>query len=149
MYSDRYNTISAGKIDPAVNNNFITGHKETISAKTKHPAKIHFCFSIMEVEAWLLGIHAWLNKVHEKLSIEYIYRELGLNLAAIDPEATFFNPAKNLKEILNLVEIGYDKHRGDIERICQNITTEDYDKLSNGANCSSFNTFYNSILLRN
>jgi len=55
MYSEDYRE-EARQIDPAITQRFIDGANETLRQKAKFPEKIMFCFAIMEVEAWFLGI---------------------------------------------------------------------------------------------
>lgn len=145
MYSEAYKSFS-NKIDPDINERFLSGHSTTISKNAVKPEKINFHFSIMEVEAWMIAMYSCFELVNAKLTAEAIFSALNIDLKTIDPETSIFHPAKLLHDILQIAGIAYDKKVGDIEKICKHYTKEEYDKLYQNPYCQSFNGFYDSLL---
>ncbi len=145
MYSKNYRNISS-IIDPDLNTRFIDGHSDTINKRALRPEHIHFRFSIMEMEAWILGMHQIFEKIDAKLTVDHIKSNLGYDLAAVDPESYFFKPASNLGEIYNLVGMKYDKKLGDIESICSKISSQDFNNLYGKAVCQSYNDFLDVLI---
>jgi hypothetical protein len=141
MYSKEYRDFSS-TINQELNNEFISIQSETL-LKRNSSAKLHF--AIMETEAWILGMNQVLEKIDSTLTSSFINGRLGFNLDEIDPEATFFHPAKILNDIYVLTGNTYDKHKGDIEALANLLTCEDYDNLFASDKCNSFKAFYNEL----
>ena len=90
MYSKPYKEYQPGKIiDPDLNNLFIIGAQRAINSKA-FGGYVHCHFAIMEVEAWLLGMGWYLEKVDSTLTQEYLMEELAFNLEN-DPELNEYN----------------------------------------------------------
>ena len=142
MYSKSYREEAKDhKINPAISQKFIDGHKKQIDRNAKRPENISFHFAIMEIEAWILGIRSLFTKIDKRLTDEFIQKKLSINLAEIDPEEVFFHPSKVLDDIFRLIESRYDKKKGDVSAIANLITKEDYESLHQRDFCNSFSTF--------
>lgn len=143
MYSDSYRK-RASLIDNRTIQKYIDTTNSEID-KRHHSEYIHFHFSIMELEAWWLAMYDLFPKIDERLTIEFIRSRLGYNLATINPETEFFHPAQDLKEILALVGLDYDKHRGDVEGIVKWIDDADILHATENNRCGCFESFYNDL----
>ncbi len=144
MYCKRYQERSPTYIAQDANDYFRNSSEEYVQRFT-NPEKIHFFFSIMELEAWLLGLYCFLERLDPLLTTENINNQLGFNLEAIDPETTFYHPAIDFGRILNLANINYDKHIGQMESIVSHITLDDINRLLQRNRCSSFALLYKEI----
>lgn len=116
-------------IDPELNERFIQSAKEEIEASSK-PLKLQMHYAIMEVEAWLLGMPKFMEHLQD------------IN----DPETDIYHPAEKLKELMEAMGSGYDKHKGEIESIIGNLKKEDYFALYESGRCQSFRTFVNVLI---
>ena len=136
MFSEQYQKKTR-QIDHTVNQEFI----ETVAAIIRGMNvvnKIHFFFEIMELEAWLLGMYKNFERIDPTLTTENIRSHLGFDLHTIDPETTFFHPAVQFGQILNIVNINYDKHKDQMESIVSGISREDITNLVGLLHCNSF-----------
>jgi len=144
MYCKSYNDKSKGKIDDCVSELVkLRVHLET--SKMSKPDKIFIHFSIMEFEAWILSMHTLFNKIDSALSCESIRLKLGLDLKKIDPQNEFYRPSNELKRILKLCEIDYDKSFSILERIFSRLAINDLDYVLTNNRCSSYIDFINCI----
>jgi len=143
MYSEAYRK-KANQIDASVNNFFINTFNKIISqlSGAKH---VRFFFAIMELEAWLLGMYEIFQRIEPSLTPEHIQDRLGFDLRAIDPETNFFRPGQQLKQILALAGMNYDKHKSEMENIVSKITLDDIESLANSNRCASFAAFFQEI----
>jgi hypothetical protein len=141
MYSKLYREKSA-VISQDLNTQFINGAIESKNTISSNSDNIHICFSIMEIEAWYLGLYHIFERLHPNLTPEYISNILGLDITIADPETAFFHPADALSRIYSSVGMIYDKHRGDIEAICRLLNIDDYETLYFAEKCNSFNIFF-------
>ena len=144
MYSAEYKKRS-DVINENVNQLFVNAVGKAIEAKSSKPGQITMCFSIMEIESWYLAMHPVFEKMDERLTTGLIHDKLGYDLNKVNPETEFFHPAKTLSEIFTLTGTGYNKRAGQIESLCGLLTTEDFERLYNSANCNSFNIFHNAV----
>lgn len=145
MYSSNYKKESI-HVNSAVSEKFVLGHQETIKKNAKKPDQIFFRFSIMEMEAWVLGMYEVFARLDPTLTPEHIHAQLGYNLPEIDPETYFFKPAVNLGDIFKLVGKKYDKKRGDIEAIYNLSGKDDFSRLYGSAVCASYNLFVDALV---
>ncbi|TAE19794.1 MAG: DUF4276 family protein [Bacteroidetes bacterium] len=146
MYSKNYReVVETHQISEEVNQKFIEGATKTIQDKAQKPEKISFHFAIMEVEAWLLGLKEWLQRIDNRLTTNYIAQNLAYNLEVINPETAFFHPAKFLEEIYDLADKEYDKKKGDVYKIMSFLEKQDFIDLANSDKCNSFKEFYTSL----
>ena len=106
---------------------------------------VHFHFAIMEVEAWLLGMHEFLLSLNDKFTLQYVKEQLDIDLSQ-DPEKTLFHPAKELGTIFSDAGKTYDKHETDICSIMSKLNRENYISLINSGKCSTFKGFVESLL---
>jgi hypothetical protein len=145
MYSKQYIQDAGGHvIDEEVNQKHIDAVRDVLK-DTENGEKVDFHFAIMEVEAWLLGMHDYLLSVDKRLTGDYIKEATGIDLDA-DPEKTIVHPAVELGRIYDLVGKQYDKHLSDIETIMSILTTDDFCKLMDSGKCNTFKTFVESLL---
>jgi hypothetical protein len=75
-------------INDTITMEFICGFQKTIQ-KMSAPKKIKMRLAIMELEAWFLGMYGVFGRVDSILRVEYIEKQLGFNLARIDPQKVF------------------------------------------------------------
>jgi hypothetical protein len=143
MYSEAY-CRDKKIIDGETNKKFIDSHNNEIS-KMSDPTKIHFCFAIMELEAWFLGMPRLLLNIHNDLTIENIEIGLGYNLETLDPESTFFHPAKDLNKIYNLVGLKYTKSKNEINSLISRSKKEDFEQLNSSVKCNSFSNLFSKL----
>jgi hypothetical protein len=143
MYSKNYREDIAvsGVIDKQLNIDTIEAVDKTLQSKAKQPSKIDFCFAIMESESWILGFHNCFEKMNPQLTSAYIKEQLGFDLATIDPETTFFHPAKIMEKIYTLAGQNYNKSKGNTEAIMSVLENRDFSNLSNSGKCQSFRAF--------
>jgi hypothetical protein len=144
MYSEAYDKLSPGTINNTITNQFIKGHNATIQTMN-HPSKIFIYFSIMELEAWLLGMYGLFQKLNPTLTVEFVTEKLHYNLKEIDPQKIFFKPSNEIDKIFSLCKMHYNKKRSDIEKVVALIDTSDYAAIMQNKRCSSFTTFYQKI----
>lgn len=143
MYSNAYRK-RATSVDKGLIEKFITGANETI-AQMNHPDKISFHFSIMETEAWLLGMYNLFAKIEPELNYKFIETQLGYNLAKINPQTYFFHPANEIKKIFQLIGLKYDKSEDIINKISSKIEDTDILEATENNRCNSFKTFYEAL----
>ena len=106
---------------------------------------IHLCYAIMEIEAWVLGLSDFFELIDEGLTLDFIKKELNLDLENTDPETTIFNPATTLSKIFNLVGKPYGKKQGEIDSIVSLLSKQDYEAFLKKEQCMSFNVFHKAI----
>ncbi len=143
MYSKSYRETAkeVGKIDFDLNEEFKQTTKKQIAKKAEKPNQIDFTFAIMEAESWILGFHHCFEKINPLLTVDYINEHLGFNLETINPETTFFHPAKIMEQIYELANETYKKSKGNIEAIMVSLQKEDFEMLRNSNKCASFEEF--------
>ena len=144
MYSQAYKEIST-VINEELNKKIKHDINEVIRTKSSNPEKIFMRFSIMEIEAWFLGLYKIFEKVDGELTKNYIYEKLGIDLSESDPETSFFKPADIVYNICNLKKINYKKSKSNTESFCCHLTNADYSDLNASPFCSSFTEFYNIL----
>lgn len=147
MYSKNYRELAkeVGKIDFDLNEEFKQSTKEQIAKVAEKSNQIDFSFAIMEAESWVLGFHNCFEKINPLLTVEYIEANLGFNLERINPEITFFHPAKIIEQIYDLVNETYKKSKGNIEAIMASLQKEDFEYLRSIDKCASFGEFASLI----
>lgn len=134
MFSKVYHQMTFQKnneriIDLELNERFIQSAKDTIEASSKS-LELQMHFAIMEVEAWLLGMPKFMELLQD------------IN----DPETDIYHPAEKLKELMEAMGSGYDKHSKDIESIIGNLDKKDYLALYESGRCQSFRKFVDALL---
>lgn len=145
MYSENYHKRAGSNINDQVTNAFINEWERVIQEMSE-PSKIKIHVSIMELEAWFLGMYSIFERINAKLSVDYILDKLGFDLRSVDPQKEFFHPAVNLGQVLDLVRLKYDKSRDHVEGICSRIKPGDFNEAFENGRCSSFKDFYGEIL---
>ena len=97
MYSEEYNTAVQNRaIKEEENQKFIAGARAQIEEEN-----IYFCFAIMEMEAWILGLNHVFPTLHKDLTNENIREKLGIDLNKVDPETIFFIRPRFLERFTN------------------------------------------------
>jgi hypothetical protein len=147
MYSKSYRETvkQVGVIDVDLNEEFKRSTKEQIVNLAEKPSQIDFTFAIMEAESWVLGFHNCFEKINPLLTVRHIEEHLGFNLEEINPETTFFHPAKIMEQIYDLANESYKKSKGNIEAIMASLQKEDFERLKNSDKCTSFREFTSLI----
>ncbi len=143
MYSAEYKKIT-NQIEQHINVLFRNSVANVINAMN-NAEKIRFFFAIMELEAWLLGLYENFERISPLLTPENIHKNLGFDLRVIDSETTFFQPAVQFAQVLNLANVSYDKHKSEMESIISNITIDDLNNLVNTGRCNSFALFFSEL----
>lgn len=145
MFSKQYVQDAGGHvIDEKVSRKHIEIVRDVLKSESNGD-KVDFHFAIMEVEAWLLGMHDYLLSVDKRLTGDYIKESIGVDLNA-DPEKTIVHPAMELGRIYSLVGKQYDKHLSDISAIMSVLANDDFRKLMGSGKCNSFKMFVESLL---
>jgi hypothetical protein len=111
--------------------------------KEKSTAKLFY--AIMEIEAWVLGMSDVPERLDVRLKADAINKSLGFDLNKIDPETTFFHPARILNDIYHIAGLSYEKQKADIEVLAKVLICEDYDKLYRSEKCNAFKSFYEEL----
>ena len=145
MYSENYHKRAGSNINDQVTNAFINEWERVIQ-EMSDPSKIKIHVSIMELEAWFLGMYSIFERINDKLSVDYILDKLGFDLRSVDPQKEFFHPKVKLVQVLDLVNLKYDTSRDHIEKICNQIKPEDFNEAFERGRCSNFKDFYGEIL---
>jgi len=144
MYCDTYQKRSPVTVDETLNQQMIDSANKVIQ-NMNNPDQIVFCFSIMELEAWILSMHNLFTRINKKLTLEYIQQELGYNLRDIDPQMVFYKPSDEIDNILKLIGSRYTKKYGDMASICDKIVTTDFQDAKANDRCKSFAILYSDI----
>lgn len=145
MYSREYKKESL-EINSSVIDSFIEDINALIQEETSNPDKIHLFFAIMELEAWFLSMYPIFEKISPTLTTKFINSKLGFDLAAIDPEITFFNPAKQVDQIFRLIGKEYGKSKSDMEKIVSKMDDSDILAIVESTKCKSFTAFINKVI---
>lgn len=146
MYSKEYRAVTTNhQINTEINQKFIDTHQKTIEEEANQPDKIVFQFSIMELEAWFLGMpHLFLD---DSLTTTTIVEALAIDLEEIDPETTVFHPADTLHAVLELGGGQYTKKKEEVNTMVSRITKEDFQELYESEKCLSFNQYCDALEL--
>lgn len=145
MYSTQYIRDVKGRwIDSQTNKMYIEAAQEQI-AENPNAQMIRFHFAIMEIEAWFLGMHKFLESLNDKLTPQFIQQLNNIDLSA-DPEMTIFHPAAELGKIYALIGKQYDKHISDISSIMSKLSIDDFKNLMSSGKCQTFKAFAESLL---
>ena len=129
---------------------FINDAKEQIEKKAQKPKKIHFCFAIMEMEAWFLGFSDLFIKIDARLTNTFIKEKLDFDLDNIDPETDpeFFHPAKKLNDIYELIGKKYEKPES-AKPILGHLEKFDFEYFYEIDKCNSFKIFHKTLIISN
>jgi glucan biosynthesis protein len=103
--------------------------------------------SVFVMQSWKLkhGFWEFFELIDDRLTHDFIRKELKLDLENTDPETTIFNPATILSKVFNLAEKNYSKRQGEINSIISHLNKEDYQSFLDTEKCMSFNIFHNAI----
>ncbi len=141
MYSKEYReVVGNAEIDDKVSQHFIDKTQSQIISSA-----MFFTYSIMEVEAWMLGLSHSLVRIDKRLTNQLILDEIGFDLSEIDPETVFFHPAKVVEKIFLMVGMDYKKSQDNSNMILGSFEREDFINLLNSKKCNSFKEFYGHI----
>lgn len=131
MYSGDYKRIAQDRIvDLQVNGRFKQGALVSIDQKAKRPGQIRFCFAIMELEAWWIGIPSLWESIDAELKQQnerwFLFPE------------SIFHPAVFIDQIFQSKNNTYKKKKAEVESIVGKISREDYVELDTSQRCPSF-----------
>lgn len=147
MFSKDYddaNNLIPRIINPHLNKKFIDAAQIAINAHGFH-GFVHCHFAIMEIEAWLLGMGWYLQKVDPLLNPDHMKSsELKFDVNN-DPETYYYRPAKRLKKIYNHIGLLYRKREDEINSIMGYLDKPDFERLFTQDKCASFNTFVENL----
>lgn len=145
MFGDDYHkAVQTRTIDESINQKFKNTRQRIIN-DSAHKDMLCYCFAIMEVEAWILGMSSILKHIDGYLTHSLILEQLQIDIDA-DPEKTYYHPAQILNNIYRLVGKQYGKHEGDIYKITSILGKDDYIELIESGKCKSFKEFAEEIL---
>lgn len=144
MYSEKYLKRS-NKIDRDVIDRFLKGWHATIQ-EMSNPSKIKMHVSIMELEAWFLGIPNVFERFNSVLTIDNIIEKLDVDLKCVDPQEAFFHPSIIVDKIFRLIDRKYKKSEDDLNGICSRITRDDVLTIIESGKCKRFVNLYEEIL---
>ncbi|WP_297057596.1 DUF4276 family protein [uncultured Duncaniella sp.] len=145
MYCDNYHKLTYGRtINQELNTRFIEGAAKSIADKG-FSGFVMCHFAIMEVEAWVLGMGWYLERMDQSLTQQHLLDSLGLDLEA-DPETTEYHPADRLNDIYGLIGTSYGKHHTQANSIMGLLDKDDFMMLMSLGKCSSFSRFASSLL---
>jgi hypothetical protein len=136
MYSETYENYSH-QIDQNVIGMICQSHEDIIK-KMCHSEMIHFFFAIMELEAWFLAMYRIFERIDPLLTTENIKNRLNYDLENNDPEKTYFHPAVQVGQILQLAGRDYDKHQSDVSSIVSHINVADIQNVIYNNFCRCF-----------
>lgn len=138
MYSEQYlKNVKNKPVDSTLTEKIRQATITTIQTRAKRPDAIKFCFAIMEIEAWWLGIPTLWTDLKDT-----IRKQFGDAFA--DPESVF-HPAVLIKNIRQSQQKDYKKHNTEVESIVRKISREDYAELHDSQRCPSFCEFVGYI----
>jgi hypothetical protein len=148
MFSEEYRkrTNPARTISAELNQTFIQEAQKVLTERAKSPENIKLCFSVMEVEAWYIGMYQFFEKSNPLYTEANISAKLGTDVSQIDPETTFFHPASVLNDIFSISGNAYEKHATDIGSILSKLEAADFEELYAAAKCASYNSFQDALL---
>lgn len=145
LRSDRYHEQTRERrIDIAINQRFIKERHEQLK-KSLQKDLLSYHFAIMEVEAWILGMYQFFQRVDPGLTPHFIMSQLQIDITS-DPEISFYHPAKVLADIYHLADRQYDKHLDEISAITSQFSKEDYLSLLDSGKCNSFKEFVEDLV---
>ena len=147
MYSETYLKKNNNRrtINPELIKLFMESSQEEIKGMA-YAERIKFCWAIMEVEAWFLGMKHLFESVNPVLTSDYIKSQLGYDLEKSDPETTYCHPAKVVGEIMGLVGKQYRKREGEVKSLVSYLTKEHYEGLMDSEVCSTFTSYAKELL---
>jgi hypothetical protein len=149
MYSKEYKDANSPsqEINSILNIKVIEETKKIVDASTNKPNKIKVCFSVMEIEAWFLGMYKFFERYNPKYSAENINAALGVDISKIDPEKTFFHPSLVLDKVFSIDGKRYKKRESNVEAILNQLQNEDFEELYSSPKCSSFIIFHDELIV--
>lgn len=144
MYGREYRKRSPREINEQVSNRIIQRSNQTVESMTYFD-RIKLYFAIMEIEAWFLGMYDLFQKIDSLLTVEYIKRNLDIDLKSVDPQKEFYKPSDQVRSILRLCGREYKKKRDEVESICSNMDSSSFDNATENNRCMCFADFYKEI----
>ena len=112
---------------------------------SKNTKDVRLCYAIMETEAWVLGLSEFFEMIDERLTHDFIQKNLNLNLKTLNPETDIYNPATTLNRVFNLVGKSYGKKQGEIDALISPLNRNAYESFLERDKCNSFNVFHDAI----
>lgn len=138
MYSEKYKKeAKTQRVDIDLTEKFRQNTAKTIQQRARQPGSIKFCYAVMELEAWWLGVPTLWENLDSGL------REQHQN-EFLMPESVF-HPAGFIRILLQSQQKTYKKHKSEVESIVGKITREDYLDLHSSQRCPSFCEFVQYI----
>lgn len=143
MYCQQYDD-DCKEINRELIRKFIDTTKQSINSTAANPACISFCYSIMEIESWMIGLNVF-HKIHNKLTEGKINAILKIDINSRDPEIKLYRPSTQLAHIYGSVGLTYDKSQPVVMSFCSLLDKEDLERLLTKGCCKSFNYFHSKI----
>jgi hypothetical protein len=141
MYSEKYRKVVKNQtIDVRVNDKFRQMRAMTIQKQAKRPESIRFCFAIMELETWWLGISSLWDNLNINTKEQY-----KKEFAA--PEEVF-HPAELVNKLFQARGQTYSKRKSEVESLVGQISREHFFNLHASQQCASFCEFVGHLNAR-
>jgi hypothetical protein len=144
LYCKFYDDKSPGVINDNVSNQITENISNTIF-KLKFHEYITIYFAVMEIEAWFLSMTDIFPKIKPILTKEFLTHNLGYDFELLDPEKHIYKPSSEIKKILSLCGLTYDKKKHEIESIVSHISLRDYNLLMTKNKTGNFRVFFSEI----
>jgi hypothetical protein len=137
LYCAEYKNRSPGRINDEISMKFIEGNIDVLRERLDIE-KITLIFSIMEIEAWFLGMYNLFYKINNELTIDNIIMKLNLDLRKLDPQKEFYRPSKEIDKVFNLVGMDYSKSLDFIEKLTSYMEKDDFINAIENGRCENF-----------
>ena len=143
MYSEEY-AYELKKVDKDLVSTFISQTKQTINQRAKNAGSISFCYAIMEIESWMIGLNIF-NKLGTGFTPAMVQSSLKFDINTDDPEIELFKPSSSLAEIYGQAGLKYDKSQAVVLSFCSHITANDFAGFLHRNCCRSYNYFVSKL----
>jgi len=138
MYSGDYKKVIKDRmVDLQVNEKFKQGTFLSIYQKAKRPDQIRFCFAIMELEAWWIGIPSLWGNIDSELRQQ--------NETRFSFPELIFHPAVFIDQLFQSKNNTYKKKKAEVESIVGKISRDDFVNLHDSQRCPSFCEFVQHV----
>jgi hypothetical protein len=137
LYCEEYEKRSPGRIDGELSKKFIENSIMVLQEKLNLD-KVIVIYSIMELEAWFLGMYNLYFKINRELTVENILGKLNLDLRNVDPQKEFYKPTYEIDKIFNLIGMKYEKSVSFLEMITSHMETTDFREAIENGRCENF-----------
>ena len=141
MYSYEYRKkVRSQTVDLNTIQRFQQETANSIRQRGKHPDLIRFCFAIMEIESWWIGMPSLWNELDNEVKTQYY--------DAFERPEMVYHPASTVSDLFQTLGKMYRKHKGEVEAIAGRTNRGDYIELYESQRCPSFCYFLEQFELK-